>query len=234
MSEMTDSLHGIHFPNESAEYRAARNELLLAEQVLRRQVEAVAALRRALPAGGEIPENYGFEEVAFGGVASPRRVRFSELFGDKETLVAYSFMYGPEMAEPCPACSSMLDGLNGQAPHVGPRASLVVIAKSPPERIRAFASARGWDRLRLFSSAGTTYNRDYRGETADGAQRPALNIFTRRDGSVRHFTCSELMFVSSEPGQDPRHIDLIWPLWNVLDMTPEGRGGNWRPKLTYV
>jgi predicted dithiol-disulfide oxidoreductase (DUF899 family) len=233
MTETTESLHEIRFPNEGAEYRAARNQLLLAERALRRQIEAVAALRRALPPGGELPEDYEFEEVGRDESAGGRRVRFSELFGDKDTLIAYSFMYGPEMAQPCPSCSSIIDGLNGQAPHVEQRASLVVIAKSPAPRIGAFASARGWDKLRLFSSSGTTYNRDYHGENAKGAQYPALNVFSRRDGRLRHFTCSELMLIASEPGQDQRHVDLIWPLWNLLDSTPEGRGTDWRPKLIY-
>jgi predicted dithiol-disulfide oxidoreductase (DUF899 family) len=160
-------------------------------------------------------------------------VRFSELFGDKDTLIAYSFMYGPEMAEACPSCTSILDGLDGQAPHLEQRASLVIIAKSPAQRIHVHARARGWNNLRLFSSAGTSYNRDYWGENAEGAQRPALNIFSRRNDKLRHFTCTELMFIAQEPGQDPRHVDLIWPLWHLLDATPEGRGSDWRPKLSY-
>jgi predicted dithiol-disulfide oxidoreductase (DUF899 family) len=233
MSEAAQPLHEIRFPHESADYRVARDELLVAELALRRQIEAVAAKRRALPPGGAIAEDYEFEEVPYEEGRSARRVRFSELFGNKETLIAYSLMYGPDMAEPCPSCTSILDGLNGQAPHVAERASLVVIAKSPAPRIRAHARARGWDKLRLFSSAGTTYNRDYHGENAKGSQRPALNVFTRRDDTIRHVTCSELMFVAPEPGQDPRHVDLIWPLWNLLDATPEGRGSDWRPKLGY-
>jgi len=232
MPDTAQTLHNVRFPNESPEYRDARNELLVAERALRRQIEAVAGLRRALPAGGEIPEDYVFEEAGLRNAGSGRIVRFSELFGDKDTLIAYSFMYGPEMAQACPSCTSILDGLNGQAPHVEQRASFVVIAKSPAERIRAHARARGWNNLRLFSSAGTRYNRDYRGENEEGAQRPALNIFSRRDGKLRHGTCSELMFIASEAGQDPRHVDLIWPLWNLFDATPEGRG-NWHPKLNY-
>jgi predicted dithiol-disulfide oxidoreductase (DUF899 family) len=232
MPESVEGLHEIRFPNESAEYRAARNELLVAERALRRQIEAVAALRRSLPSGGEIPADYVFEEAGLSG-ESGRRVRFSELFGDKDTLIAYSFMYGPEMAEACPSCTSILDGLDGQAPHLEQRASLVIIAKSPAQRIHVHARARGWNNLRLFSSAGTSYNRDYWGENAEGAQRPALNIFSRRNDKLRHFTCTELMFIAQDPGQDPRHVDLIWPLWHLLDATPEGRGSDWRPKLSY-
>src|SRR5690348_6266444 len=144
-----DALHDVHFPNESRAYREARNELLFAERELRRQSERVAAQRRALPLGGALPEDYVFEDVRNGG----RKVKLSELFAGKSTLVAYSFMYGPKMEEPCPMCSSMLDALNGQAPQISQRAGLAVIAKSPAPRIAAFARERGWDRLSLFSSA---------------------------------------------------------------------------------
>jgi len=225
--------HAVRFPNENADYRKARNGLLNAEIELRRQIERVAALRRALPLGGPPPEDYAFEEASTNDGAA-RRVRLSELFGKHATLVAYSYMYGPQMEKPCPSCTSMLDGLNGQAEHVQQRVGLVVIAKSPIERIRAAARERGWTRLRLLSSAGNTYNRDYHGENASGSQRPCLNVFTRRDGTVRHFWASEMMFAPSDPGQDPRHVDMIWPLWNVLDCVPEGRGSDWYPQLRYA
>ena len=130
------------FPNESKAYRAARNKLLGAEKALRRKVESVAALRRKLPAGGPVPENYVFEELRNG---NPETVRLSELFANGDTLVAYSFMYGPRMAQPCPMCTSMLDALNGNAPHIAQRTNLVVIAKSPIARIVEFTRARGWD-----------------------------------------------------------------------------------------
>lgn len=222
------ALHGRRFPNESAAYRAARNRLLRAEQALRRRMEKVAALRRKLPAGGVVAEDYVFEA---GDPAC--RVRLSELFGSHDTLVAYSFMYAPKMARACPMCSAMLDGLDGNAPHIAQRTNLVVIAKSPLERIVGFARERGWRNLRLLSSAGNTYNRDYQGEAPDGSQWPMLNVFVRRRGKVRHFYGSELLFAKAEPGQNNRHVDLIWPLWNVLDLTPEGRGSAWYPKLDY-
>jgi predicted dithiol-disulfide oxidoreductase (DUF899 family) len=225
--------HAVRFPNENADYRQARNGLLSAEIELRRQIERVAELRRALPLGGPPPEDYAFEEAGTSD-AAPRRVRLSELFGKHATLVAYSYMYGPKMEKPCPSCTSLLDALNGQAEHIQQRAGFVVIAKSPIERIRAAARERGWTRLRLLSSAGNTYNRDYQGEDANGSQRPCLNIFTRRDGTVRHFWASEMMFAPTDPGQDPRHVDMIWPLWNVLDCVPEGRGSDWRPQLRYA
>jgi predicted dithiol-disulfide oxidoreductase (DUF899 family) len=230
-----ESLHNVRFPNESRAYREARNELLLAERELRRQTERVAAQRRALPLGGEVPEDYVFEEVGrlSGAAASGKSAKFSDLFDSKQTLIVYSFMYGPEMEAACPSCTSILDGLDGESQHLNQRASFVVIAKSPPARIFDHARARGWTDLRLLSSAKNKYNADYYGENAKGEQRPALNVFTQRDGKVFHSYCTELMFTSSDPGQDPRHVDLIWPLWHLLDVTPEGRGSDWRPKLKY-
>jgi len=216
------------FPNEPKAYRAARNRLLRAEIALRRQSEKVAALRRRLPAGGMVPQDYVFEEGD-----PPRQVKLSELFGDRDAVVAYSFMYGPKMAKACPMCTSMLDGLNGNAPHIAQRANLVVIAKSPLARVLEFARGRGWSNLRLLSSAGNDYNRDYRGEGPEGAQLPMLNVFVRRRGAIRHFYGTELLFAKAEPGQNNRHVDAIWPLWNLLDFTPEGRGKDWYPKLQY-
>ena len=216
------------FPNESAEYRRARDRLLEAEIALRRQIEAVAAQRRALPPGGEVPDDYVFKE---GEDARP--VRMSQLFAGKPTLIAYSFMFGPKMDHACPSCTSILDALDGEARHVTQRASLVVIAKSPIARIRAHARQRGWRTLRLLSSATNNYNADYHGENAEGSQTSALNVFSLANGVVRHSFGAELHNGPSDPGQDPRHVDSIWPLWNLLDFTPEGRG-DFRPKLQYA
>ena len=226
---MTRSLHEMRFPNESPAYRRERDALLDAEMALRRQVEAVAALRRALPPGGTLKEDYLFEEGA-----QARPVRMSALFGDKPELVVYSFMYGPNVEQPCPSCTSIIDSLDGAAPHVAQRTNLVVVAKSPISRFLAFADERHWTRVRLLSSAGNSYNADYHAEDAKGAQWPVLNVFTRHDGVIRHAYATELMFAPREPGQDPRHVDMIWPLWNLLDYTPEGRGAEFRPKLSYA
>ena len=193
---------------------------------MRRQVEKVAALRRSLPAGGEVAEDYAFD-------SERGKVRLSQLFERGATLVAYSFMYGPKMQRACPMCTAMLDGLNGNAQHIGQRTNLVVIAKSPLERILAYARERGWLNLRLLSSAGNNYNRDYHGETADGSQMPMLNVFVKNGGKLRHFFGTELLYAGEEKGQNARHVDLIWPLWNLLDFTPEGRGADWYPKLSY-
>jgi predicted dithiol-disulfide oxidoreductase (DUF899 family) len=214
------------FPNEKTPYRKARNSLLKAERDLRRQVAKVAAQRRKLPLGGEVPEDYVFQ-----GEHGP--VRLSQLFEKGDTLIAYSFMFGPKMEKPCPMCTSFLDGVNGNARHVMQRTNLAVIAKSPIERILEFARSRGWSSLRLLSSAGNSYNRDYHGESPEGEQLPLLNVFVKNKGKIRHYYATELMFGPAEKGQDPRHIDMAWPLWNLLDFTPEGRGKDWYPKLSY-
>src|SRR5262245_49321996 len=189
----------IAFPGESPEYRAARDRLLEQEIALRRAMEAVAATRRELPAGGVIPEDYAFHGKGADG--APTSVRLSELFATgKDTLMIYSFMFprdagdlrpGPATGEtarlkldegPCPSCVALLDQLEGAVDHVTPLVNLAVVAKSPLARILTFARERGWWRLRLLSSAGNTYNRDYLAETVDGAQTPMLNVFHRAGG----------------------------------------------------
>lgn len=149
------------------------------------------------------------------------------------SLAVYSFMYGPAMAKACPMCTAMLDSLDGAAPHATQRVNLVVVAKSPIARIVAFARERGWRNLRFLSSARNTYNRDYHGESADGSQMPCLNVFTRRGGVTRHAYATEMLYGPSAPGQNARHVDAIWPLWNLFDFTPEGRGSDWYPRLEY-
>lgn len=219
------------FPNESAEYREARRKLLEAEKALRAQIETVAAQRRALPVGGEVPEDYSFE-------SAKGSVKLSQLFhADQTTLLLYSFMFSPKMETPCTGCTAVLDGFNGTAQHVRQRANLIVVAKSPIARISEFAKSRGWTDLRFVSSENNSYNRDYFGENEEGQQLPMLNVFVKRGDSVHHSWASELM---SEPGLDlggrksePRHVDLVWPLWNLLDLTPEGRGEETQPKLSY-
>jgi predicted dithiol-disulfide oxidoreductase (DUF899 family) len=227
--------HSFRFPGETDSYRSARNQLLQAEIDLRRRVEEVAALRRQLPLGGQTPEDYVFEEGSadLNDADTARQVPLSELFQPgKDTLAIYSFMFGPIKAA-CPMCSSIIDGLNATAVNAAQRMNLAVVAMSPLERLRTLARERGWNRLRLLSSASNNYNRDYYGENSDGGQQPSLNIFVRRSGKIHHFFHSELLLVPCEPGQNERHVDMIWPLWNLLDFTPEGRGSDWYPSLTY-
>jgi predicted dithiol-disulfide oxidoreductase (DUF899 family) len=241
---------GITFPGESAEYRAARDRLLDREIELRRAMEAVAAARRELPPGGAVPEDYVFQGVGPQGI--PADVRMSELFAPgKDTLAIYSFMFprdpgddrpGPasgatallQLEEgPCPSCVALLDQLEGAAEHVSQHVNLAVVAKSPLPRVLTFGQERGWQRLRLVSSAGNTYNRDYLAETAKGEQRPMLNVFHRDDGAIRHFWGSELFYAPTDPGQDPRHVGTLEPFWNLLDLTPEGRPAEWDEQLDY-
>jgi predicted dithiol-disulfide oxidoreductase (DUF899 family) len=230
------SLHSVRFPGESASYREARDQLLEAEMKLRKNLEEVAALRRKLPLGGEVAQDYVFTTGArdLNDSQTERKIRLSELFEPgKDTLIIYSYMFGPNMKEPCVSCTSILDGLNGTSPHVNQRVNFAVVAKSPIQRIRAVARERGWKNLRLLSSEGNTYNHDYQGENAKGDQIPSLNVFSRSDGKIYHRYNTELLFAPTEPGQDGRHVDLIWPLWNLFDFTPDGRGTDWYPRLRY-
>lgn len=234
---MTEPLHTVRFPGETDELRLARNELLEAEIDLRRRGEAVAAQRRSLPLGGEVPTDYAFDEAGEDG-AGTRTVRLSELFENgKDTLVLYSFMFLPGENGPletaCPACTSIIDAVDGQAPHLSQLINVAVSAKAPIEQFREHARTRGWRHIRLLSAARNAYNGDYHAETPEGSQRPIATVFTRRDGKIHHFWSSELAFAPSDPGQNPRHVDFMWPLWNVLDLTPEGRHDGWHPRLQY-
>lgn len=229
------SMHSNRFPGESAKYRAARDELLRAENELIRRTWEIAELRRGLPLGGELKEDYVFEEGPSDlSLDQPaKKTRFSDLFpAGKDTLVLYSYMYGPDMEEPCPMCTSMLSGLHGDAVDASQRVGLAVVAKSPIARIRAFARIRGWKNFRLLSSARTTYNLDYHGESPDGDQLPSLNVFVRRDGKIHHFYHTEALFAPAVEGADSCHVDAIWPLWGLFDMTPNGRG-DFYPQLSY-
>jgi len=240
------SLQHLKFPNESDAYRKARNSLLEAERELRRQVERVAAQRRALPPGGEVAQDYVFERVGANGM--PEKVTLSALFsGGKNSLALYSFMYGPERERPCSGCTHTLDSLDGVARHAPQRINLYIVAKSPLARLLAFARERGWQHLSFLSTAGNSYDRDYYGDSLglapamrkqqnfkDGEEwdMPIMNVFRRDGGVIRHFWASELLYVPAEPGQENRHNDAIDPLWGLLDMVPEGRG-DFEPKLSY-
>ena len=238
------------FPGESVEYRAARDRLLEQEIALRRATEAVAASRRALPAGGAVPEDYVFQGADADGAAT--NVKLSELFEQgKDSLVIYNFMFprdpretspGPATGRtallpleegPCPSCTALLDQLDGAGEHARQHINFAVVAKTSLPRLLAFAEERGWRRLRLLSSAANTYNRDYHGETAEGLQRPMLNVFHRDPDTVRHFWGSELLHVPVDGDQDPRHVGTIEPLWNLFDLTPEGRPTDWYEQLSY-
>jgi predicted dithiol-disulfide oxidoreductase (DUF899 family) len=240
----------ITFPGESPEYRAARDRLLEQEMELRRATEALATARRELPPGGPVPQDYVFKgEGADGGSSD---VRLSELFEPgKDALAIYSFMFprdpgdetpGPREGQtallplpegPCPSCTGLLDQLDGAAEHASQHVNLAVVAKAPLLRVLEFARERGWRHLRFFSSADNTYNTDYFAETPDGVQRPMLTVFHRDGDVIRHFWSSELLYARSDPGQEPRHVGTLEPLWNLFDLTPEGRPVEWYEQFSY-
>jgi predicted dithiol-disulfide oxidoreductase (DUF899 family) len=213
-----------HFLNESDAYRRARNALLAEEIDLRRHIERVAEMRRQLPPGGEVTKDYRFQ-----GEDGP--ASFADLFGDKQTLVVYSYMFGPQRERPCPMCTSLMSSWEGNARDVEQRVALAMVARSPIERLVAFKRERGWQSLKLYSDPSGDYTRDY--VSAEDADTAEINVFTRRDGTIRHFWSGEMGMETADPGQDPRGAPDPWSLWTIFDMTPEGRGTDWYPKLDY-
>jgi predicted dithiol-disulfide oxidoreductase (DUF899 family) len=214
----------VHFPNESSEYRSARNALLAEEIELRRHIEHVASQRRALPKGGKMPQDFEF-------FSETGPIRLSSLFGGKDTLMVYSMMYGPQRKSPCPMCTSFLSAWNGIAVNLRERAAIAVTARSPIERLREFKTQRGFVNLPIFSDTSGGYTCTY--VSAEDADVPGFSVFTRRNGSICHFYSAEMSGEMSDPGQDPRGAPDLDPLWSMLDWTPEGRGIDWYPKLEY-
>jgi predicted dithiol-disulfide oxidoreductase (DUF899 family) len=214
----------VHFPNESAAYRTARNALLTEEIELRRHIEQVAAQRRALPVGGEIPRDFEL-------VSEPGPIRFSSLFGNKDTLLVYSMMYGPERKAPCPMCTSFLNSWNGIAINLRERSAIAVTARSPIERLVEYKKQRGFGNLPFVSDASGDYTRTY--VSPSDADVPGFSVFTRRNGTFHHFYSGEMSATMADPGQDPRGAPDLDALWLMLDLTPEGRGTDWYPKLEY-
>ncbi|HEU4981549.1 MAG TPA: DUF899 family protein [Acidobacteriaceae bacterium] len=213
-----------HYPNESAEYRAARNALLAEEIELRRHLERVAEQRRALPQGGTIPKDFEF-------IGPNGPVHLSDLFGGKETLMVYSMMFGPQRSAACPSCTSFLTSWDGAAVNLRERVAMAVTARSPIERVLEFQKQRGLMNLRFLSDTSGDYTRTY--VSADDADMPGFSVFTRRENVIRHFYSPEMSFEMSDPGQDPRGAPDMDLLWQMLDYTPEGRGAGWYPKLDY-
>jgi len=213
-----------HYPNESAEYRRARNALLAEEIELRRDLERVAAQRRALPPGGEIPQDFEF-------MSERGPIRISDMFGDKNTLLVYSMMYGPQRRTPCPSCTSFLTAWNGIAVNLRERVAIAVTARSQIERLIEYKRQREFANLPFFSDRSGEYTRTY--VSASDADVPGFSVFSRSDGRVRHFYSLEMSGAMADPGQDPRGAPDLDPLWLMLDLTPEGRGTDWYPKLEY-
>ena len=204
----------LRYPNESKAYRDAREALLKDEQELLDKVKAVAAKRRKLPPGGELKEDYVFQ-WAGGGEAGRKlgqRVKFSELFGGKNTLLLYSCMFGPNWDKPCPSCTSLMDGFDRSWYPVSQDAAFAGIAKAPAEKINAWAKERGWSQIPLLSGYDSSFQKDYecQGET-DDMQQASMHTFRKRDGKI-------FLFWSAEGS-----VDTVWPYWNLMDFTPEGR-----------
>jgi predicted dithiol-disulfide oxidoreductase (DUF899 family) len=209
----------LRYPNESQEYRTAREALLKDEQELINKVKSVAAKRRQLPLGGQLKEDYVFQWANEGKVGKP--VRFSELFGDKNSLLLYSWMFGPNWDKPCPSCTSLMDGFDRTWYSVAQNAAFAAVAKAPAERIDAWAKERGWSQIPLLSGSSSSYQADYKcqGET-DDMQLPVMHVFTKCDSKIFHFWGTETMM---------NHVDPVWPYWNLMDFTPEGRPGRDTP-----
>ena len=227
---MTENLHDKTYPGETADYRAARNQLLQAELELDARVQKVAEMRRSLPDGGLIPEDYAFDTLD--GADQETKVHLSDLFATgKDTLFLYSFMLAPDTQNVCPACTSIIDGLSGITQHLRDRLNFAIVAKAPITQFDALARSRNRGDVKLLSSFNNDYNDDYFAVGASGNQTPAANIFVKRADGIHHFWAAELLYVDRPT--HPRHVDQIWPMWNVFDLTPEGRGTDWFPKISY-
>ena len=219
--------------NESAEYLAKREGLRLAEIELMRQRERVAELRRRLPPG-PVVEDYKFIEGPVNldaGDTPTRAVRLSELLTAADRpLVIYHLMYGKRQTKPCPMCTAWIDGMNGVAHHIAQNVDFAIVAAADPAALRAHARARGWNRLRLLSAGDSTFKYDLGSEDREGKQDSTISVFNRDShGAVHHF-------YTAHPWMSPeikeRGIDLMSPIWHILDLTPQGRG-DWYAKLEY-
>jgi len=218
----------MHFTrlSESDEYRRQREELRVAELDLIDHAERVAALRRSLPADTTV-DQYPFVDVASGD-----RVQLSELFSaPARPLIVYHFMYGKAQTEPCPLCTMWIDGYNAAAPHLTQNADFVVVAAADPAAIASHAAARGWSNLRLLSAGDSTFKYDLGSEEADGTQVESVSVFTLGDdGTVRHVYSKGAQMADD---RRERGIDLLTPVWHLLDLTPNGRPHDWYPALHY-
>ena len=211
--------------NESAEYLAKREELRHAEIELMRQRERVAELRRQLPKGATI-QDYDFLEGPTSlddGDTPVNKVRMSDLFtAPDRSLVIYHFMFGKKQSKACPMCTAWIDGYNGVAHHLAQNIDLAIVAAADLPTLRAYARYRGWNRLRLLSAADSTFKYDLGSENREGSQDSMISVFTREsDGTLRHFYSGHPWLAEDIK---ERGIDELTPIWNLLDLTPQGRG----------
>jgi len=222
-----------NLPNESADYLSKREELRLAEIELMQQRERVAELRRQLPEGATV-QDYVFEEgppILADGDSPTQKVRLSELFtGPDRSVVIYHFMFGKKQTNPCPMCTLIIDGWNGVAHHLAQNVDVAIVAAASPAALRAHARARGWDKLRLLSCGDNTFKYDLRSEDREGNQDSTVSVFTRgSDGALRH---SYTAHPSLSDEIKERGLDLLCPVYHILDLTPQGRG-DWYADLGY-
>jgi predicted dithiol-disulfide oxidoreductase (DUF899 family) len=230
---MDGSYRQTNLKNEPADYLEKREELRLAEIELMQHREKVAALRRALPAGATVPD-YEFLEVGSdlnAGSEPARSVKLSQLFtAANRPLVIYHFMYGKKQAKACPMCTLWIDGFNGVAQHIAQNVDLAIVAAAEPQVLREYARERGWNKLRLLSAGQSTFKFDLGGENADGGQDSAISVFSKdASGTVRHFYTAH---PKMGPKIEERGIDLMEPVYNLMDLTPQGRG-EWYASLGY-
>ncbi|MFI9615758.1 DUF899 family protein [Streptomyces sp. NPDC052023] len=218
---------------ESADYLDAREELRLAEIELMRHRERVAAQRRALPQGPPVDDYVLMEGPADLGVGDTpvREVTLSELFtAPDRPLIVYHFMYGKLQTDPCPMCTLWIDGFNGIAHHISRNVDFAVVAAADLPTLRRHARNRGWRRLRLLSGGDSSFKYDLGSEDKDGEQDSTVSVFTRDGGgTVRHFYSTHPRMADDI---DERGIDLMAPVWHILDLTPKGRD-DWYPNLDY-
>lgn len=212
-------------PGDSGEYRRAREALLAEEIELRRHIARVARQRRELPLGGEAAPFKFLDE-------NGKTLSLADLFGKHDTLMTYFWMFGPQRERPCPMCTSFLGSLDIPARDIEQRMALAVLGRSPVARQLAFARERGWRNLRFFQCVGDDFPTAYRGIASDGSEWASVDIWVRKGEKVHHFWSPESMG-TQDPGQDPSLAPEITPLWNILDLTPGGRGTDWYPKLSY-
>ncbi len=232
--EKTDGrLRHTRLANEPAEYLQKREELRLAEMEMFRTIERVAALRRALPAGAAVTD-YTFQEGPrdlAAGDSPIAGVRLSDLFSAPgRALIVYHFMFGKRNTTACPMCTMWIDAFNGIAPHLAQNADLAIVAAADPATLRSYARLRGWHNLRLLSSGDSTFKYDFRSEDEQGNQDSAISVFSRDvAGTVRHFYTTHPWL---DEDMNERGIDLLQPVYNLLDLTPQGRG-SWYASLGY-
>lgn len=215
------------FPGESEEYLRAREALLAEEIEFRRHMTRLTEQRRALPAGPVIEKSYRFKD------ANGAEFGLPDLFGKHDALVTYFWMFGPERERPCPMCTNLLGAVNGNAADIKQRVAFKVLGRSPVPRQIAFAGERGWHDLDFLQTIGDDYGKDIGALKSDGSEWAAIIVFKRDGDKVRLFWAAEMMPEMADPGQDPRNAPDIAALWSILDLTPDGRGSDWYPKLSY-